>query len=145
MSWKAYIPLGRLTYVVYLIHFEYLYLFWAHARKPYYYTVLDHIQHYFGVLLMVFLLAFVISITIEAPFLNLEKLLFNLADKPVGKYYAILLVCSHFLYHYYPYFWHCHYAEAKKENNVDDWKIPRPRPLSTESQFEDIKDGRTSF
>ena len=74
-------PLGRLTYVVYLVHYEFLYFYWAHARKPYYYTVLDHIQHYFGVTLMIFLLAFLISVTVEAPFLNLEKLLFSPAQK----------------------------------------------------------------
>jgi len=81
LSWKAFIPLGRLTYVVYLIHFEYMLVYWSHARKPYYYTVFDHIQHYFGVLLMVFLLAFFISVTVEAPFLNLEKLLFSAAQQ----------------------------------------------------------------
>jgi len=50
------------------------------------YTTFDHITQYFGDLFTVFLLAFFVSVTIEAPFLNLEKLLFSpLAKKPVGE------------------------------------------------------------
>lgn len=46
-------------------------------RKPIFYTTFGHIEMYFGVLVTVFLLAFVVSLTVEAPFLNLEKLVFN--------------------------------------------------------------------
>ena len=46
-------------------------------RKPIFYTTFGHIQLYFGVLLTVFLLSFLLSLTIEAPFLNLEKLIFS--------------------------------------------------------------------
>ena len=74
-------PLARLTYVAYLIHFDYLFAYWGHARKPYYYTVWDHVQHYLGVLMMLFLLSFAVSATVEASFLNLEKLAFSFAQK----------------------------------------------------------------
>jgi len=52
-------------------------------RKPYYYTIFDQIQQYLGVVLAVFLIAFFISVTVEAPFLNLEKLLFSPAQKEI--------------------------------------------------------------
>lgn len=75
LSWKAFIPLARLTYVVYLVHLNYLTVYHAYIRKPYYYTKFTHVEHYFGVLLMVFFMAFAISLTVEVPLLNLEKLL----------------------------------------------------------------------
>ncbi len=121
LSWKGFTPLGRLTYVVYLIHFDFLYVYWAHARKPYYYTTLDHILHYFGVLLMVFLLAFFISVTVEAPFLNLEKLLFSPAQKK-----TIRNNISYLFYSYLndkTYFYNLWTEEQQKD--IDDFKIPR--------------------
>ena len=77
LSWRAFIPLSRLTYVVYLIHLEYLYMWSFHLRKPIYFTLLDYFQLYFGALLGLHLLAFFISVTVELPFLNLEKLIFS--------------------------------------------------------------------
>ena len=77
LSWKAFIPLARLTYVVYLVHFTYLTAYHGYIRKPYYYTKFTHAEHYFGVLLMVFFMAFAISLTVEVPLLNLEKLLIS--------------------------------------------------------------------
>lgn len=70
-----FIPLARLTYVVYLVHLNYLYVYHAQMRKPVYYTNLEMAQHYFGTVLLVFLLAFFVCISIEVPFANLEKLL----------------------------------------------------------------------
>lgn len=75
LSWKVFIPLARLTYVVYLVHFTYLTVYHSYIRKPYYYTKFTHAEHYFGVLLMVFFMAFAICLTVEVPLLNLEKLL----------------------------------------------------------------------
>lgn len=81
LSWKAFTPLGRMTYVVYLVHLNYLDIFWNHMRKPYYYTIFDQIQQFLGVVFMVFLIAFFISVTVEAPFLNLEKFIFSFSSK----------------------------------------------------------------
>lgn len=85
LSWKVFIPLGRLTYCVYLIHLNYIIFYYAHARKPGYYTTYEVIHGYFGILMTSFLLAFFVSVTIEAPLLNLEKLMFSpLNAKKVG-------------------------------------------------------------
>jgi len=77
LSWSAFGPLARMTYCVYLIHLNFIKIYFAYMRKPIFYTTFGHIQLYFGVLLTVFLLSFLLSLTIEAPFLNLEKLIFS--------------------------------------------------------------------
>ena len=69
--------MGRLTYCVYLIHLTYLGAFFAHSRKPMYYTTFNQVHTFFGFTLAVFGLAFIVSVTIEAPLLNLEKLAFS--------------------------------------------------------------------
>ncbi|XP_032794863.2 nose resistant to fluoxetine protein 6 [Daphnia magna] len=76
LSWKGFLPLSRLSYCVYLIHYSYLDAFYASNRKLVYYTFLSQLTTYFGILATVFGLAFVVSITVEASFLNLEKLVF---------------------------------------------------------------------
>jgi len=45
-------------------------------RKPIYYTDFDQVHAYLGILFAVTLLSFFVSVTVEAPFLNLEKLIF---------------------------------------------------------------------
>ena len=77
LSWKGFIPLSRLTYVMYLVHLNYMAVYYARARKPIYYTMWDTVQAYFGFLLAVILLAFAICLVVEVPFLNLEKLFFS--------------------------------------------------------------------
>ena len=90
LSWKGFLPLGRLTYCVYLIHYDYLNVFFSAMRKQYYYTLAWEFTLYFGLLCTVFGMAFVVSVAIEASFLNLEKLAFsskmkNVHDKSVDK------------------------------------------------------------
>ena len=81
LSWKAFIPLGRLTYCFYLIHFNFIRFYYAHQRKPIYYEEFDHIHKYLGTLLTVTLLSLVLAVTVEAPFLNLESLIFAPLNK----------------------------------------------------------------
>jgi len=81
LSWKAFGPLGRLTYCAYLIHLNFIGLYYAQGKEKIYYTTLNHIVEYFGILLFVFLLSFFVSVTVEAPFLNLEKLIFSPSSK----------------------------------------------------------------
>jgi peptidoglycan/LPS O-acetylase OafA/YrhL len=84
LSWKGFLPLGRLTYCVYLIHFDFLIAFYAAMRKRFYYNLFDQFIVCFGILVMSFTLAFVTSVTLEASFLNLEKLMFS--SKPKSKF-----------------------------------------------------------
>ena len=62
---------------MYLVHLNYMAVYYARARKPIYYTMWDTVQAYFGFLLAVILLAFAICLVVEVPFLNLEKLFFS--------------------------------------------------------------------
>merc|ERR1712137_1192825 len=78
LSWSFFAPLGRLTYCVYLIHLNFITMYIARMRTPIYYTAFDTVMLYFSFLIISFCLAFVASLTVEASFLNLEKLLFSL-------------------------------------------------------------------
>ena len=82
LSWRAFMPLGRLTYVVYLVHENFIFIYYVgYQRKPFYYTMFNSVMNYFSILVLSFLLAFVFSVSVEVPFLNLEKLLVNPTNK----------------------------------------------------------------
>ena len=77
LSWSAFTPLSRLSYCVYLIHLNYITVYVSHSRTLFYYTTIDQIHRYFGILLVAYGFAFIASIAVEVPFLNLEKLVFS--------------------------------------------------------------------
>lgn len=77
LSWKAFVPLGKLTYVAYLFHWSFVKVHVYQSRKPFYYHGLDETLHYLAVLTLTFMASFVICLLIEIPFLNLEKAIFN--------------------------------------------------------------------
>lgn len=74
LSWRGFLPLSRVSYCMYLIHYDYLTVFYAENRKLIYYTFLSQLTTYFGVVLTVYMLAVITSAMVEAPFINLEKL-----------------------------------------------------------------------
>ena len=45
-------------------------------RSPVYFNQFEMYLTYFGILIIIFFLSFVASLTVEIPFLNLDKLLF---------------------------------------------------------------------
>jgi peptidoglycan/LPS O-acetylase OafA/YrhL len=81
LSWKGFLPLGRVTYCVYLIHFDFLVAYYSAMRKRFYYTLFEQFTVCFGLLVMTFGIAFLVSVTLEASFLNLEKLIFSSKSK----------------------------------------------------------------
>jgi len=46
-------------------------------RNPAYFNQFDMYLTYFGIIIIIFLVSFVASVTVEMPFLNLDKLLFS--------------------------------------------------------------------
>nr|CAH0109554.1 unnamed protein product [Daphnia galeata] len=82
LSWKGFLPLGRLCYCVYLIHYDFLNVYYSAMRKQFYYTLFEQFTACFGFLVFSFGISFVVSVTLEASFLNLEKLIFY--SKPKG-------------------------------------------------------------
>jgi len=78
LSWKPFIPLSRMTYCVYLMHLSLIVnVYTYHSRAPFYYTIFDAVLMSIAIIATAFGLAFICSVTIEAPFLNLEKLIFS--------------------------------------------------------------------
>ncbi|XP_060067986.1 nose resistant to fluoxetine protein 6-like [Ylistrum balloti] len=77
LSWKAFEPLGRLTYCVYLVHPILLYYFTATMRQTIYVTNYTLIYIFLGTLVSSYMLAFLTSLVFEAPMRGLEKVLFK--------------------------------------------------------------------
>uniref|UniRef100_A0A0P5Y8E9 Nose resistant to fluoxetine protein n=1 Tax=Daphnia magna TaxID=35525 RepID=A0A0P5Y8E9_9CRUS len=89
LSWKLFLPFSRLSYAVYLLHLHYIFAYLSHLRKPFYYSEYVYFTTYLGILVIAFMMAFVVSVFVEMPFTNLDKLLFpneikaHLQSKPV--------------------------------------------------------------
>nr|CAH0109342.1 unnamed protein product [Daphnia galeata] len=81
LSWKGFLPLSRLTYCVYLIHFDYVLIYYSALRKRFYYRMFEEFITLFGIFFYLFALAFFISVSLEVPFLRLEKLIFSSKPK----------------------------------------------------------------
>ncbi|GFR63502.1 nose resistant to fluoxetine protein 6-like [Elysia marginata] len=75
LSWSLWVPLSRLTYVVYLIHVLVLDVLFATARTPMYASDFTVAILYLATLSLTYGLAFICSLLFEAPGLALEKLL----------------------------------------------------------------------
>ena len=99
LSWKAFLPLSRLTYMAYLLHIEVLSIFFGTMTAPIHFnnfllvrtlqeqrnkscciTVITNIldlqsQWYIGIMCFVFGASFVASLAVESPFIGLEKIL----------------------------------------------------------------------
>ena len=81
LSWSLWVPLSRLTYVVYLIHLIVLHVLIASARTPVYASDFTIIILYLAALTLTYALAFVCSVLFESPGLALEKLLLKRKQK----------------------------------------------------------------
>ncbi|KAL4237445.1 hypothetical protein ACF0H5_002162 [Mactra antiquata] len=80
LSWKIWAPLGRLTYCAYLVHPIVIYTFYFNMYETIHATDLLLIYFFIGHLVISYAVAFVVSMLVEAPMIQLEKLLL----KPVG-------------------------------------------------------------
>lgn len=88
LSWKAFVPLGKLTYGAYLIHISAQFIVMFGLTSTIYLTDLFISQLFIGFFAFTFGAAFVFSVAIELPFGNLEKLLLTGAitkTRPVKK------------------------------------------------------------
>ena len=75
LSWKIWVPLSRLTYVVYLTHQWLLLLFGATSRTPLYLSDWTVVRMYLTTMMASYSLSIVISVLFEAPGIALEKVL----------------------------------------------------------------------
>ncbi|XP_076108425.1 nose resistant to fluoxetine protein 6-like isoform X1 [Mytilus galloprovincialis] len=77
LSWKVWAPLGRLTYCAYIVHPAVIFYFGLTMEKTLHYTDLVFVQQYISLVVVSYGVAFVLSMTVEAPMLGLEKVLFK--------------------------------------------------------------------
>ncbi|XP_065182327.1 nose resistant to fluoxetine protein 6-like [Sycon ciliatum] len=77
LSMSFWIPLSRLTYSVYLVHFMAILVGYGSLLKPFAYTDTFMIFFFLGYVFMSFLVAAALYLAAEAPFLELEKIFFH--------------------------------------------------------------------
>ncbi|XP_053380235.1 nose resistant to fluoxetine protein 6-like [Mercenaria mercenaria] len=75
LSWRAIIPLSRLTYCAYLVHPLVLYTYYYSRRTLMRWYDLELIYLFLGHLCVSYAAAFVISLAFESPMMGLEKVL----------------------------------------------------------------------
>ncbi|XP_054718188.1 nose resistant to fluoxetine protein 6-like isoform X3 [Uloborus diversus] len=75
LSSKLWIPLSRLTFCAYLYHPLIMSWYFQSQKVPFYFTHSNMVVCYLAFLMMSYGIAFVISITFEAPLINIEKLI----------------------------------------------------------------------
>ncbi|XP_033733258.1 nose resistant to fluoxetine protein 6-like [Pecten maximus] len=77
LSWKPFVPLGRLTYCAYLVHMIIMLMNLMSAREYIYATDKAFIFLFLGYMVMSYMAAFVLSLAFEAPMMALEKVIFR--------------------------------------------------------------------
>ncbi|XP_071119326.1 nose resistant to fluoxetine protein 6-like [Haliotis cracherodii] len=75
LSWRAIIPLSRLTYTGYLVHPIVMYVYYFGREQLYVFSTVDVIWTFFGNLVAAYIIAYVTSLAFEAPMMGLEKIL----------------------------------------------------------------------
>ncbi|XP_055327622.1 nose resistant to fluoxetine protein 6-like [Paramacrobiotus metropolitanus] len=75
LSWKAFIPLSRLTYCCYLIHIPIMMIYYLGLTTTEDFSHYSAVYHFFGTLLVTYGFAFIFTVGCESPLLALEKLI----------------------------------------------------------------------
>jgi len=82
LSWKAFVPLSKLTYGAYLSHIVIQFMVFFTQTSPIYFSDFLMSQYFMGIACFTFGTAFVQSLVAESPFVRLEKILLGGAAKP---------------------------------------------------------------
>ena len=85
LSWKVFMPLGRLCFAAYLINLNFIKVYTANMRTPVYFVESHFLVTCAGFITYIFTLSFLASVLIEMPFLNLDKMLLPNAPRVVQK------------------------------------------------------------
>ncbi|RZF36541.1 hypothetical protein LSTR_LSTR014489 [Laodelphax striatellus] len=75
LSWKFFQPLSKLTYVIYLVHVGVEYAYLALIKSAAHFEVLFTLRETAGEILMSILVAPVVALVFEMPFINLERVI----------------------------------------------------------------------
>lgn len=84
LSWSPFVPLGRLTFAIYLVSMHLQFLFHLQNRQPIYFSNYHMVNLFFGHLVMSCLVALVCTLLVEAPFMQLLKLVMPGSGKKSG-------------------------------------------------------------
>jgi peptidoglycan/LPS O-acetylase OafA/YrhL len=86
LSWKAFIPLSRLTYSVYLTHAWLVWIYWASKRDLVDMNNFSILSLTSGLLMISYGLGAVFSLLFESPFFELQKYLkYHMINKRENK------------------------------------------------------------
>ncbi|EDV25543.1 uncharacterized protein TRIADDRAFT_55740 [Trichoplax adhaerens] len=77
LSWKFWIPLGRLTFTAYLLHPIVLQVFYSGYRSGLYFSTELIVYLFASMVTLSYLAAYGVSVCVEYPFANLEKIIFD--------------------------------------------------------------------
>ncbi|KAK7495729.1 hypothetical protein BaRGS_00012949 [Batillaria attramentaria] len=77
LSWPALVPLSRLTYCIYLLHFIVIETYMNNGQSLFYMNDVNIVMLFLAVLVVSYMAAFVTSLAFEAPMMGLEKILFH--------------------------------------------------------------------
>ncbi|XP_069123540.1 nose resistant to fluoxetine protein 6-like [Argopecten irradians] len=81
LSWKLFVPLGRLSYCIYLTHILVINYYFQTMRQPLYGTTLEYTFIFLGCLVLSILTATVATLAFETPMMALEKIIFRRGTK----------------------------------------------------------------
>ena len=77
LSWRAWIPLSRLTYGCYLLHILVVYFLTLSKETQAHYQDITAIFNVISVIVISYACSFVLAVCVEYPVFNLEKIIFN--------------------------------------------------------------------
>jgi len=77
LSWRAFIPLSRLTYSAYLIHPIVIQVFYSSFETPLHFSDIVVAYYFASFVVITYASAFLLAVCIEFPMSNLEKLVFQ--------------------------------------------------------------------
>eukprot|EP00795_Rhopilema_esculentum_P001737 gene1737-16222_t len=77
LSWRAFIPLSRLTFGAYLLHPLVMIIFYQTKQSPRAYTDMDMAFQFVAITAFSYASAFILALGVEYPTLNLEKKIFG--------------------------------------------------------------------
>ncbi|XP_076436701.1 nose resistant to fluoxetine protein 6-like [Babylonia areolata] len=95
LSWKALIPLSRLTYCIYLLHIMILTTYIFSRDTTFYFSDANVVVLFLGLLVVCYMVSAVVSLAFEAPMMALEKLLKNQAGVLLGSQQTAVIQGSH--------------------------------------------------
>ena len=77
LSWRMWIPLSRLSYNAYLVHFIVLIYFFNSQEIPIHYQDTAMVFNFISITVVSYAAAFLLAVSVEFPISNLEKLVFK--------------------------------------------------------------------